>query len=101
MRFRLPLLLLALPGLAPAAAARPHNPRCAPDARHLYLARMGAPKRRTIVDPARHKKIGEVRFSSVVRPIALTPDEKRLFAEVDGLVGIERADLASRKMVRR
>jgi YVTN family beta-propeller protein len=36
-----------------------------------------------------------------VRPIALSLDEKRLFAEVDGLVGIEMADVASRKMVQR
>jgi len=28
-------------------------------------------------------------------------DEKRLFAEVDGLVGIEQADVASRKMIHR
>jgi YVTN family beta-propeller protein len=33
--------------------------------------------------------------------VALTRDEKRLFAEVDGLVGIEMADVASRKMTQR
>jgi YVTN family beta-propeller protein len=62
---------------------------------------MGAPKRVTIVDVATHKPIAEVPFSSVVRPIALSRDEKHLFAEVDGLVGVEMADLGSRRMVHR
>jgi YVTN family beta-propeller protein len=80
---------------------RPHNTLCSPDGKRMYLAPMGSPRRVTIVDTATHKKIGEVRFSSVVRPIALTPDEKRLFAQVDGLVGIEMADLTTRKVVLR
>jgi YVTN family beta-propeller protein len=80
---------------------RPHNTLCSADGKHMYLAPMGSPKKVTIVDVATHKPIGEVPFSSVVRPIALTQDEKRLFANVDGLVGIEQADLAARKMVHR
>jgi YVTN family beta-propeller protein len=80
---------------------RPHNTLCSPDGRHMYLAPMGNPKRVTIVDVATHKPAGEVRFSNIVRPIALTQDEKRLYAEVDGLVGIEVADLAARKMIHR
>jgi YVTN family beta-propeller protein len=80
---------------------RPHNTLCSPDGKRMYLAPMGSPKRVTIVDVASHKKVGEVPFSSVVRPIALAPDEKRLYAEVDGLVGIEVADLATRKMIHR
>src|SRR6185295_6569950 len=43
----------------------------------------------------------EIPFTSVVRPIAITKDEKRFFAEVDGLVGIEMADVAARKMIHR
>jgi YVTN family beta-propeller protein len=62
---------------------------------------MGNPKKVTIVDVATHKPIGEIPFSSVVRPVAVTKDEKRFFAEVDGLVGIEMADVAARKMVQR
>ena len=50
----------------------------------------------TIVEVATHKAIGEIPFSNVVRPIALSQDEKRLYAEVDGLVGLEVADTASR-----
>jgi YVTN family beta-propeller protein len=80
---------------------RPHNTLCSPDGRRMYLAPMGNPKRVTVVDVAAHKPVGEIRFSNVVRPIALSKDEKRLYAEVDGLVGIEVADLAARKMIHR
>jgi YVTN family beta-propeller protein len=80
---------------------RPHNTLCSPDGKRMYLAPMGNPKKVTIVEVATHKPIGEVPFSSVVRPIALSRDEKRLFAEVDGLVGFEEADLTTRKMVHR
>ena len=80
---------------------RPHNTLCSADGKHMYLAPMGSPKKVTIVDAATHKVVGEIPFSNVVRPIALTQDEKRLFAEVDGLVGIEMADMAARKMIHR
>jgi YVTN family beta-propeller protein len=80
---------------------RPHNTLCSADGKRMYLAPMGNPKKVTIVDVATHKPIGEIRFSSVVRPIALTRDETRLYAEVDGLVGIEVADVAARKMIHR
>ncbi len=80
---------------------RPHNTLCSADGKHAYLAPMGSPKKVTIVDTATHKPVGEIRFSNVVRPIALSRDEKRLFAEVDGLVGIEMADVAKREMVHR
>jgi YVTN family beta-propeller protein len=80
---------------------RPHNTLCSPDGKHMYLAPMGSPKRVTIVDTATHTPIGEIRFSDVVRPIALSHDEKRLFAEVDGLVGVEMADLGARRMTQR
>jgi YVTN family beta-propeller protein len=80
---------------------RPHNTLCSADGKRMYLAPMGAPKKVTVVETATHKVVGEIPFSNVVRPIALTLDEKRLFAEVDGLVGIEMADVAGRKMVHR
>jgi YVTN family beta-propeller protein len=80
---------------------RPHNTLCSADGKRMYLAPMGTPKRVTIVEVAGHKVIGEIRFSNVVRPIALTRDEKHLFAEVDGLVGLEMADIANRKMIAR
>lgn len=80
---------------------RPHNTLCSADGKHMYLAPMGAPKKVTIVETAKHKIVGEVPFTSVVRPVALTKDEKRLFAEVDGLVGIEMADVPAKKMIHR
>ncbi len=80
---------------------KPHNTLCSPDGKRMYLAPMGAPKRVTIVDVATHAKIGEVPFGNVVRPIALAPDESKLYAEVDGLVGFEAADLKTRKLVQR
>ena len=83
------------------SGGRPHNTLCSADGKRMYLAPMGAPKKVTIVDTTTHKPIAEVPFSNVVRPIALSLDEKKLFAEVDGLVGIEQADLGTRKMVHR
>lgn len=80
---------------------RPHNTLCSADGKRMYLAPMGSPKKVSIVDVSKHKIIGEIPFSSVVRPIALTTDEKRLFAEVDFLVGIEMADVSKRKMIER
>jgi YVTN family beta-propeller protein len=80
---------------------RPHNTLCSADGRHVYLAPMGAPKKVTVVDTSNHKPIGTIPFSSVVRPIALSKDESRLYAEVDGLVGIEVADVQARRMIHR
>jgi YVTN family beta-propeller protein len=80
---------------------RPHNTLCSPNGERMYLAPMGSPHRVTIMDAATHKKLGEIPFSSVVRPIALSQDEKRFFAEVDGLVGVEEADVQARKMIHR
>jgi YVTN family beta-propeller protein len=80
---------------------RPHNTICSADGKHIYLAPMGAPKKVTVVDAAKHEVLGEIPFSNVVRPVAITADEKRLFANVDGLVGLEVADVASKKMIQR
>jgi DNA-binding beta-propeller fold protein YncE len=78
-----------------------HNTLCSPDGKRMYLAPMGAPKRVIVADTTSHKKIGEIAFSGVVRPIALDSPRKRLYAEVDGLVGFEVADLATGKVVHR
>jgi YVTN family beta-propeller protein len=80
---------------------RPHNTLCSADGKRMYLAPMGNPKKVTIVEVATHSPIGAIAFSSVVRPIALSQDEKRLYAEVDGLVGLEVADVPRRKMIQR
>jgi YVTN family beta-propeller protein len=80
---------------------RPHNTLCSADGKHMYLAPMGSPKKVTVVEVAGHRKIGTIPFSSVVRPIALARDEKRLYAEVDGLVGFEVAEVPARKKTHR
>lgn len=80
---------------------RPHNAICSANGERMYLAPLGNTKKVTIVDVATHKAIGDIAFSNSVRPIAITKDEKCFFAEVDGLVGIEMADVATRKMVHR
>jgi YVTN family beta-propeller protein len=80
---------------------RPHNTLCSPNGKRMYLAPMGTPKKVTIVDAATHKVIGDIPFTSVVRPIAISADEKHFFAEVDGLVGFEMADIAAKKVIHR
>jgi YVTN family beta-propeller protein len=80
---------------------RPHNTVCSADGKRMYLAPMGSPKRVTVVDVGSHKPLGEIAFSNVVRPIAISKDEKRLYAEVDGLVGIEVADVEARQKIYR
>src|SRR5262249_13787356 len=54
---------------------RPHNTVCGASGQRMYLAPMGNPKKVTIVDVATHKPIGEIPFTSVVRPVAVTKDE--------------------------
>jgi YVTN family beta-propeller protein len=80
---------------------RGHNTVCSPDGKRMYLAPMGAPKRVIVVDVPGHKKVGEIAFSNVVRPIALDTPRKRFYAQLDGLVGFEVADLGTGKVVHR
>jgi YVTN family beta-propeller protein len=80
---------------------RPHNTLCSADGKRMYLGPMGAPKKVFIAEVSSNKVIGEIPFSDVIRPIALTKDEKRLFVNVDGLVGIEVADIGEHKMTHR
>jgi YVTN family beta-propeller protein len=80
---------------------QPHNTVCSADGQRMYLAPLGGKNTVTIVDVASRKVVGEIPFSGSVRPIAITRDEKKFFAQVDGLVGIEMADVAARKMIHR
>lgn len=81
---------------------RPHNTQASRNGKRMYLSPMGNPRRVTIVDvEAGHKVIGEIPFGNVTRPPALSADEKRYFQHVDGLLGFEVADIASRKVVDR
>ena len=78
---------------------RPHNTQVSRDGRWMYLSPMGAPRRVTIVDvKAGHEVVGHIPYSNSVRPPALSADNRRFFQNVDGLVGFEVADIASRKV---
>jgi YVTN family beta-propeller protein len=79
----------------------PHNTLCSVDGKRMFLAPMGNPKSVTVVDVGTRKVEGTIPFGDVVRPIALTKDGKRLYAEVDNLVGIEVADVETRKVLHR
>jgi len=80
---------------------RPHNTACSADGKHMYLAPMGDVKKVLIAETSTRKVIGEIPFSNVVRPIALSANEKYLFAQVDGLIGFEMAEIAGRKVIHR
>ena len=54
-----------------------------------------------IADTSTHKVIGEIPLSDAPRPIVLSKDEKRLYANVDTLIGFEVADLETRKVIHR
>ena len=79
---------------------RPHNTQASRDGKYMYLSPMGPPKRVTIVDVKEgHKVVGEIPFSNSVRPPALSADNRRFYQNIDGLVGFQVADIASRKVI--
>jgi YVTN family beta-propeller protein len=80
---------------------RPHNTACSADGKLMFLAPMGGPHRVTVCDPMTHEVVGELPFSDSVRPVAVSPDGTRFYAHVDGLVGFEIADIATRRMIHR
>ncbi len=81
---------------------RPHNTTISPDGQRMYLSPMGNPRRVTIVDiAAGHEVVGEIPFGDVVRPPAISSDERLFFQNVDNLLGFEVADIASRKVIAR
>ncbi|MBP89330.1 MAG: hypothetical protein CMJ64_21890 [Planctomycetaceae bacterium] len=78
---------------------RPHNTQASRDGKLMYLSPMGSPKKVTIVDVnAGHKVIGTIPFDNVVRPPALAPDGKRLYQNIDGLLGFQAADTDTREV---
>jgi len=54
-----------------------------------------------IADVATHTLVGEIPLSDAPRPIALSQDGKRLYANVDTLIGFEVADVPGRKLLHR
>lgn len=81
---------------------RPHNTTISPDGKRMYLSPMGTPKKVTIVDiDAGHQVIGEIPFAAVLRPPAISADEKFFVQHEDDLLGFEVADVAERKVIKR
>ena len=83
-----------------ATGGRPHNTLCSPDGKRMYLGPKGS-YHVLIADVGTHKLIGEIPLSDAPRPLALSKDETRLYANVDTLIGFEVADVAKRKLIHR
>jgi YVTN family beta-propeller protein len=83
-----------------ATGGRPHNTLCSPDGRWMYLGPKGS-YHVLIADAVEHKLVGEIPTSDAPRPIALSDDGKRLYANVDTLIGFEVADVEKRKVIHR
>lgn len=83
-----------------ATGGRPHNTLCSPDGKHMYLGPKGS-YHVLIADTATHKLIGEIPLSDAPRPIAISKDEKRLYANVDTLIGFEVADIPRHRVIYR
>lgn len=83
-----------------ATGGRPHNTLCSPDGRWMYLGPKGS-YHVLIADTQAHKLVGEIPLSDAPRPIALSADGRRLYANVDTLIGFEVADVPSRRVIHR
>ncbi|HJT31135.1 MAG TPA: PVC-type heme-binding CxxCH protein [Pirellulales bacterium] len=83
-----------------ATGGRPHNTLCSPDGQRMYLGPKGS-YHVLIADARSHRLIGEIPLSDAPRPIALSRDEKRLYANVDTLIGFEVCDVQARKVIHR
>jgi YVTN family beta-propeller protein len=83
-----------------ATGGRPHNTLCSPDGQRMYLGPKGS-YHALIADTTTHRLIGEIPLSDAPRPIAISKDEKRFYANVDTLIGFEIADIPSRKVIHR
>jgi YVTN family beta-propeller protein len=79
---------------------RPHNTLSSADGKTMYLGPKGS-YHVLIADAVKHKLIGEIPLSDAPRPIVLSRDETRLYANVDTLIGFEVADLKTRKVIHR
>jgi muramoyltetrapeptide carboxypeptidase len=83
-----------------ATGGRPHNTLCSADGKRMFLGPKGS-YHVLIADTATHKLLGEIPLSDAPRPIVLSKDEKRLYANVDTLIGFEVADVERRKVIQR
>ncbi|HUY90770.1 MAG TPA: beta-propeller fold lactonase family protein [Pirellulales bacterium] len=83
-----------------ATGGRPHNTLCSSDGQRMYLGPKGS-YHVLIADVRSHRLIGEIPLSDAPRPIVLSHDERRLYANVDTLIGFEVCDVAARKVIYR
>jgi YVTN family beta-propeller protein len=82
------------------SGGRPHNTLSSADGTRMFLGPKGS-YHVLIADARAHKLIGEIPLSDAPRPIALSKDEKRLYANVDTLLGFEVADVEKRQVIHR
>ena len=83
-----------------ATGGRPHNTLCSGDGKRMYLGPKGS-YHVLIADTSTHELAGEIPLSDAPRPLALSRDEKRLYVNVDTLIGFEVADVSARKVLHR
>ena len=92
-----------------------HNTVMAPDGRFAYLLPIAGgpghfarqslglprtqPKEVTVVDAQAHKVVGTIPVGSGPRPGTISPDGKRLYMNVDDLLGFLVIDTAARKVI--
>ena len=80
---------------------RPHNTLITPDHQWMILAPQAPASALTIVDLSDHSPIDKIEFSGATRPGDISADGKRVFHNVDGLIGFEVASLESRELTDR
>jgi YVTN family beta-propeller protein len=83
-----------------ATGGRPHNTLSSPDGKRMYLGPKGS-YHVLVADTRLHKLAGEIPLSDAPRPIAISKDERRLYANVDTLIGFEVADIPNRRVIHR
>ena len=83
-----------------ATGGRPHNTLCSADGKRMYLGPKGS-YHVLIAGTRSHQLLGEIPLSDAPRPIAISQDETRLYANVDTLIGFEVADIPSRRVIHR
>lgn len=79
-----------------ATGGRPHNTLCSADGERMYLGPKGS-YHVLIADARAHRLLGEIPLPDAPRPIALSRNETRLYANVDTLIGFEVCDVPARK----
>jgi DNA-binding beta-propeller fold protein YncE len=84
-----------------ATGGRPHNTLCSGDGQFMYLGPIGPKHHVLIAEVTSHTLAGEIPFSNSPGPIVLSEDGKRLYANVDKLIGFEVADVPNRKLLHR